>query len=170
MIDFCEDKELQKKLEKEITRFSSQKLKGNIVFAKGNRIEAFLLSDELYKNFKSMERNPYSIGAFLGSFEGERFSPSLQLLHNIAISDDVRAVVNRRGEKPFLYGKNVESRDVVWISEETMPGEILVLCNEKNEPIGFVKSLTNGRIMKKLGNKPVLKNIQDIGWYLRKGR
>lgn len=170
MIEFFEDNELENKVHKEIQKFSKQKLKGNMIFARGEKIEIFLVDGDVYSQFKSIKRNPYSLGFFLGTLKGENFIPSLQILHNVSIPDKARVVVNPKGEKAFIYGKDIISKDVVWILEDVVQGDMVVVCNEDNEPLGFAEALTDSRIMKKLGREQVLKNINDIGWYIRRGR
>jgi ribosome biogenesis protein Nip4 len=77
-------------------------------------------------------------------------------------------VVNPDSEQRFLYGKHVKSKDVVWASD-LLGEEIVAVYNESDECIGYGKVLTNSSIIKKLGEETVVKNLDDLGWYLRHG-
>jgi 60S ribosome subunit biogenesis protein NIP7 len=68
-------------------------------------------------------------------------------------------VVNRRSERVFLYGRDVLPEGIVEIKPSNCGG-MLVVLSEDREPLGW------GRVVKR---RRIVKNIIDLGWYLRSG-
>lgn len=136
------------------------------LFADGKITEVFLVDKSIEKTVGSMKSNPYSAGLFAAKIVENKVRPSLQLLHNINLQNVV--VVSPKAEQRFLYGKCLTSKDVIW-SSSLLGGETVVVCNESDEPLGYGHALTNSDIMKRLGKEKVVRNLDDLGWYLRHG-
>ena len=171
MIEFTFDAKREEKLKKELAAmlgpgvddvFTSRKA----LFADGEFTEVFLIDEKILKVISSMKTNPYSAGLFIAKVAGKEVTPSLQLLHQLKPSKTV--VVSPKAEQEFLYGKHVVSREVVW-SSPLLGKEMVVVCNEADEKLGYGVALTNSDIMRKLGGEVVVRNICDLGWYLRLG-
>jgi ribosome biogenesis protein Nip4 len=169
-MDFYQDEKLAASVKKQIIEVFKQVPAGEILFATDKRTEVFIVSAELLKLKNQLTRDPYSLGIFAGELRGKKFMPSLQLLNNAEPREDLKILVTNQSGQKFIYGKDIISKSVIWVSDKIMGKETVVVCDEDERPMGYAKALTNGRIMKKLGNDPVLKNIQDIGWYIRGGR
>ncbi|MCK4715150.1 MAG: hypothetical protein KAT35_06220 [Candidatus Aenigmarchaeota archaeon] len=171
MVEFDFDAKREEKLKSELRRILGpgveKAFKGRrALFADGKITEVFLVDKTVEKTVGSMKSNPYSAGLFAAKVVGKKVRPSLQLLHNIDFQNVV--VVGPKAEQRFLYGKHLTSRDVIW-SSGLLGGETVVVCNESDETLGYGRALTNSDIMKRLGKEEVVRNLDDLGWYLRHG-
>jgi predicted RNA-binding protein (TIGR00451 family) len=169
-MDFYQDEKLAGSVKKQILQIFKQVPEGEILFATDKRTEAFIVSPEMLKLKEQLTRDPYSLGIFAGELKDKKLLPSLQLLNNTEPREDIKVLVTNEAGQRFIYGKDIISKSVIWVSDKIMGKETVVVCDEDERPLGYAKALSNGRIMKKLGNDPILKNIQDIGWYIRGGR
>ena len=148
MIKWEFDEKLEKKIVDWVNKNFNYKLEGRIVFAKGNKIECFLISKEIEKVLKEMETNPYTVGLYLGKWRN-KFRPSIQLLHEVVKTAKNVIEIGEEEEKEFTYGK-----DLVNVYGKTG----LFILKNKNGAIGLAEL-----------DKDIIKNLKDVGEYLRRG-
>jgi len=142
--------EKEKKLKEIIKKKFNFDLKEKIIFRDE---QAFLVSKEIEEFYKKILRKPYSLGMYLGTFKKE-FKPSLQFIFLLSKKIKNKIRVSEKNAIKFSYGNNI------FVKQE-ITGEIIIL-NKNKLLIGYGKA---GK--EKRGTK--IKNIQDVGWYLRKG-
>jgi ribosome biogenesis protein Nip4 len=172
VITFKFDKQREKRFKSELEKIFGPEIleifmNKKTIFADGNFTEVFLIDPSSEDLIGSIDKYPYSAGLFAGKITGKEIKPSLQLLKNIKKFKN-SVVVEPKAEQRFLFGKDIQSKEVVWASE-LLGDETVVVCNEAGEPLGYGKALTNSSIIKKLGKEIVVKNLDDLGWYLRQG-
>ncbi|MCE4627851.1 MAG: hypothetical protein F7C34_01700 [Desulfurococcales archaeon] len=112
---------------------------------------------------KHLDMIVYSVGLYLGLADTakQRFRPSLPLAHRLAekCEADRCCRVDSRGEKRFLYGRQV-------IPVHAPPRKVCIVTNSLGEALGWARVLVkskNGR------PKTTLVPVIDLGWYLRRG-
>lgn len=105
-----------------------------------------------------LQHRPASIGIFLGTEGKERFLPSLGLLSILAKDSSRKVCVNEKAEWLFICGRDVFGDSVTkWGASS---GLVLVQ-NQKGENLGL-------GFIKQSGQKKLVKNILDIGDFLRR--
>lgn len=124
----------------------------------------YLVSEELQKLAKEIKRQPDLIGLYLGEVKDGKFSPSLGLLSLMAKNCTEKIWIKDIGENDFLYGKNLRPRHIIKIEGTMKEGFLKIAVNEKNECLGLAK------IKKITGNEVSLRNVLDLGDYLRRER
>jgi ribosome biogenesis protein Nip4 len=129
----------------------------------------FYLAEERLWNIKNgINRDPYSVGLFLGE-EKQGFSPSPAFIDMISKIPDPKiqsrkVFVNKKAEWMFLCGRNVLSESIAKNPSSISEGLVLVQ-NEQDENLGYG--------MFKKEDTLIIKHILDKGQYLRmneKGR
>ncbi len=125
--------------------------------------------DKLQKRGK----HPYALGLHMGRFRRNKFIPSLELGYMVSRSTNACVIVNTEGEKNFLYGKDLLIKSIIDVKSPIQKGQIVILLNREEEYIGLGKALEsitkkNNRIITKQTGF-IIKNIVDLGWYLRRG-
>ena len=110
---------------------------------------------------KSLNREPYSAGLFLGEEKGKRFFPSMALLDIIGKSSERWVIVDDNAEWLFLCGRDVFAKSVV---DANVNRGIALVLNGKKEVLGYGK--ITGNILDK--ENVFVKNILDKGDFLRR--
>ncbi len=117
-------------------------------------------------------KHPYALGFHVGRIRESKFIPSLELGYAAVTKTNVYVIVNDKGEKNFLYGKDIFTESVIDIGTNIREKQIVLVLNGRHEYTGIGRAL--GTITKR-GNKilarrkVIIKNIIDLGWYLRRG-
>ena len=108
---------------------------------------------------RSLRDNIFSMGVHVARLCGGEFKPLLGLL-NILRGKLKRGyvIVNQKSERVFLYGRDILPEGIIELKPSGCKG-LLVVLNEKLEPLGWGKISSGG----------VVKNLIDLGWYLRSG-
>jgi ribosome biogenesis protein Nip4 len=128
-----------------------------------NRNRYFLLP----KNMKQqIAEDFFYAGTYLGTIKGASFFPSFFLLRKIAETKANRIIVDKRTTWLFICGRDIFKKGILKGSNLKKDEYTLVL-NESNECLGFGKIMYNLR-EEANGNKVVVKNILDIGNFLRR--
>lgn len=117
---------------------------------------SYFLADQDISGFA--KQNPLAVGYFLGEETKNNFRPSLNLLSLLAKQSNKRVIVNEKAEWLFICGRDVFEDSVTQWSAKS--GLVLVQ-NSYNENLGL-------GIIKQQGNKKIIKNIRDIGDFLRR--
>ncbi len=130
-------------------------------------IEVLACSNDAYNILgllKCKHHNVFSAGIHIAriSKDFKRITPLLGLLNVINTPEKCYIVVNEHAEKLFLYGRDVFEESILECSESLTECKIVVVLNKLREPIGWAKP-------QKLKHKIVVRNLLDLGWYLRCG-
>jgi len=103
-----------------------------------------------------------SVGVHVFRKQLDKLLPMLGLLNFIKPRKGY-VVVNYEGMKHFLYGKDVLHNNIIEIVEFPADCELpYIVMGPKGEAVGY------GRFAVFKG-KPLIRNVLDLGWYLRSG-
>jgi len=130
-----------------------------------NRNRYYLLSKKLNHQ---LPKGFFYSGAYLGAVKGASFFPSFLLLTMIAESKANRIVVDKKTAWLFICGRDIFKKGILK-GNNLKKGDYTLILNEHNECLGFGKILHNIR-KENYANKVVVKNILDIGDFLRRER
>ncbi len=121
----------------------------------------FLAEDRLKKLKEGVNRDPFSLGLFLGEERGE-FHPSpamIDVISRLPDSENRKIFVNGKAEWLFLCGRNILEDSIIKNPRNIKDGPVLIQ-NEKGENLGYGMFMKQGRDL-------VIKNFLDKGKYLR---
>ncbi|MFX1565765.1 MAG: NIP7 N-terminal domain-related protein [Promethearchaeota archaeon] len=138
----------------------------HLIIGKGRRHEVFLITDLLWELFHNVKpQHPYFIGLFLGELKGHEFQPSLHILQRLAdeVKPAVKAILTPSGEQQFLYGHSVEAQEFASEPHQQEETNTVIVVNTAGDGLGY-------GIVKKTPKRTLLKNLLDLGWYLRRGQ
>ncbi len=119
------------------------------------------------------KKHPYALGFHVGRIRKNKFIPSLELGYAAVAKTNVYVIVNDKGEKNFLYGKDIFTESIIDIGTTIREKQIVLVLNDRHEYTGIGRAL--GAITKRRDKilaprrKVIVKNIIDLGWYLRRG-
>ena len=116
--------------------------------------------------------SPYSIGLGFGEFREDGFIISLSGA-NFIVKDTNRLIkVNTKAENLFLYRRNILCQSITEVNNESEIDEKVLVVNEHNEFLGFGKLKISPLevFLEKNEKQLAVKNLMDLGWYLRKGK
>ncbi len=151
-----------------ITRCNADRiLSGMLIGNYGGRyIEVYHASETLYKLIETlMEKHvkPYAAGLHVATIKGDKITPSLPLARYLVNrchpQDYCHTIITSKGEKLFLYGRNVLEGNIVYCN---CIDKYSVVVNREREPLGW-------GIVEKTGKELLLTNVKDVGWYIRMG-
>jgi len=128
-----------------------------------NRNRYYLLSKKLKQQ---VPKNFFYAGAYVGAVKGASFFPSFLLLTMIAETKANKLVVDKKTAWLFICGRDIFKKGIVK-GNMLKKGDYTLILNERNECLGFGKITCNLR-GETDANKVVVKNILDIGDFLRR--
>jgi ribosome biogenesis protein Nip4 len=145
-----------------IGKFSTNlSLDHDLVIKKRNRY--FLLN----KNLKHLIKEDFFYaGTYLGKAKGKTLFPSLNLLAMIAQTDANKTTVNAKTEWLFICGRDIFRRGIIRRTKPLRKGTYTLVLNSHGECLGFGKTLHD--MDDEDANKIIVKNIADIGDFLRR--
>lgn len=155
---------------KRITDFMNQfdtsiSLDEGLIVKKQNRY--FLLNKHL-KRLTSKEF--FYAGVYLGKAKGGIFFPSFPLLAMIAEKERTNKIaVDGKTEWLYICGRDVFKRGIVSVNGSRKKGNCTLIVNHRGECLGFGRITFNLDEMKD-GRKVAVKNISDLGDFLRRER
>lgn len=147
--------------------------KNQFLIGEGNWIEVFVVSKEVADSLnKNPKITPYSTGLGIGEIKDGEFILSLSGGEFISKYTKRKAVINDKAEQLFLYKRNILGKSVLDIDNSLNKMDKLLIFNEKEDYLGIGQLLIDKSEITSLefSNQIVLKNIVDLGWYLRKGK
>jgi ribosome biogenesis protein Nip4 len=150
-----------KPLEDFVSRFNA-KIFLDETFLVKKRNRYFLLNEAL-KNVIS--RNFFYAGLYLGKTRKGRFFPSFNMLKMIGKTKANKVVVDKKTEWLFICGRDIFKRGIKKVKGSMNKGSYVLILNMKDECLGYGKILHN---LNKTSEKVVIKNILDIGDFLRR--
>ncbi len=127
---------------------------------------------EIIDEILEKKKHPYALGFHVGRIRKNKFIPSLELGYAAVTKTNAYVIVNDKGEKNFLYGKDIFTESVIDIGTNIREKQIVLVLNDRHEYTGIGRAL--GAITKRRDKilarrKVIIKNIIDLGWYLRRG-
>jgi ribosome biogenesis protein Nip4 len=135
----------------------------DLIVKKSNRY--FLLNDELRR---LMKKDFFYAGLYLGKAKNDTFFPSFNLLAMIARADSNKMAVDSKTEWLFICGRDIFKQGITSISKSRKKGDYTLVLDKHGECLGFGKILHS--IDQGERNKVIVKNIADIGDFLRRER
>ncbi len=109
-----------------------------------------------------LKLRPYTAGISFGEFKGKEFNISLAggaFISNFAKKR--RVFLDSEGSLEFIYGRDVGSSYVVKADPQISDGDLVLVLDERSKYLGLGRAeIRNFRVSK-------VKNVIDIGWYLR---
>ncbi len=140
---------------------TSIKFRENLTVKK-NR--CFLINEFL---MRKVQKGFFYAGAYLGKVKHGVFSPSLIFLTMIAEGKANKIMVDKKTEWLFICGRDVFKRGILNVTSSNRKGDYTLILNKNKECLGFGKILCNINEEERQ-NKVVVKNILDIGDFLRR--
>jgi ribosome biogenesis protein Nip4 len=111
----------------------------------------------------------FSAGVYLGKAKEGKFFPSFYLLGMLAKKEANRIILNKKAAWLFICGRDILRKSIIRVQGPGKKDTNTLVFNEFGECLGF------GRIVEKLrdstvGNEIVVRNVLDIGDFLRRER
>lgn len=152
-----------KPVENFISQFkASVILDESLIVKKQNRY--FLLNEDLKREIR---KDFFYAGAYLGKIKDAIFFPSFILLAMIGKEKANKIIVDEKTAWLFICGRDVFKRGILKVMGSKRKGDYTLIVNEHDECLGFGKILRNMNKVKD-ENKVIVKNISDIGDFLRR--
>ncbi len=146
---------------------------GEMYVASNGWAEAYLVPGEQASLIEQLREatglHPYSAGLFLGYLEKGRYRPSLPLAHVVAKYAERGVVaVSDKAAQLFLYGRDVFSGSITRFLGPLRKGDLVVVLNPLGEALGYGEVVSPPQEWLH-GSEIAVRNLQDLGWYLRRG-
>jgi ribosome biogenesis protein Nip4 len=123
----------------------------------------FLLSGNLER---LITKEFFYAGTYLGKVKDETFFPGFNLLTMIAQTNANKIIVDKKAEWLFICGRDIFERGIIDASKSLRKGDYTLIVNERGDCLGFGRIVHN--IGEKDGKKVVVRNIADVGDFLRR--
>ena len=154
-----------KKIKDFVRQFNTSiDLDESLIVKKKNRY--YLLNEKLKRQ---VPRDFFYAGLYLGKLKGGSFFPSFLLLRMMAESKANKIIVDKKTAWLFICGRDIFKQGILETKGSKRKGNYTLILNEHDECLGFGKILRNIR-KEKDANKVVVRNIFDIGDFLRRER
>jgi len=143
---------------------ASISLDEKLVVKKQNRY--FFLNPKL-KNFAS--EGFFYAGTYLGKVKDGVFFPSFNLLSMIAERKEANGIfVDAKTEWLFVCGRDVFQQGITKVNGSKKKGDLTLVFSQRGECLGFGRILYNIEAAEKSNRKVIVKNVADIGDFLRR--
>ncbi len=150
-----------KLIEDFISRFETRiRLNRNLIVRKQNRY--FLLNEKLRR---SISKEFFCAGTYLGKTKRGKFFPSFNLLRMIADKKANKTIVDKKTEWLFSCGRDIFKQGIIRVMGSKRKGDYTLVLNQHGECLGFGKIT---RHIDKAKDGAVIKNVSDIGDFLRR--
>jgi ribosome biogenesis protein Nip4 len=144
-----------------------------LMIAEGKWIELFLVTKET-KDFLKNNPNvtPYTIGLGLGEIRQKELYLTLSGGAFLCPHTRKKAVIADEAEQLFLYKNHLYAKSILNLSEDVQVNDKLLVTNKQDDFLGIGQLVIpfNEVANNKTTNLVAIKNILDLGWYLRKGK
>jgi ribosome biogenesis protein Nip4 len=149
-----------------IIKFASQvnaklSLNANSIVEKTGRY--FLLNESL---LRIARKDFYYAGIYLGKIKKGKFFPSFNLLTMLAKGEANKIVVDKKAAWLFICGRDIFSQGILSVHGSQKKGDHALVLNEFGECLGFGRIIN--RFDRAIANEVVIKNISDVGDFLRR--
>ncbi len=111
----------------------------------------------------------FSAGVYLGKAKEGKFFPSFYLLGVLAKKEANRIIIDKKSAWLFICGRDILRKSIVRIQGQGKKDTNTLVFNEFGECLGFGRIVENLRDSL-LGNEIVVRNVLDIGDFLRRER
>jgi len=109
-------------------------------------------------------------GTYLGKVKRGVFFPSFNLLRMIASRNDAnRVMVDQKSEWLFTVGRDIFRRGILKVVGSKKKSAYTLVVNQHGECLGFGRILHSLEV-KEDRNQVVVRNVSDIGDFLRRER
>ena len=142
---------------------------------KNNYPVVFLITmdQKKYLDLIKVKNLVHSVGLYFGFIKKSIFFLSLEgaefLYENKIFSEFQQLILNKKGEKSFLYGNNISKKMLDKIPQKLKNKDFLLVLNDLNEIIGISQSQCDRQIIHTLNSEDIVAiNLSDKGYYLRK--
>ncbi len=147
--------------------------KHHFVIGDGNWKEVFITNKTTATFVTDKKRiSPYSIGLGIGEIKKNELLLTLSGGYFISPHTDKKAIINPEAEQLFLYMRDIYCKSIISIKKGLSREDKVLITNTSNDYLGLGKILLLisdfGDPKKK--DEVAIKNIIDLGWYLRKGK
>lgn len=148
-----------------LARFDSDLgLDKKLVIKKKNRY--YLLNETLKKLAAS---DFFHAGTYLGKTKDRTLFPSFPLLALMAKQKANKTTVDAKTEWLFICGRDIFKQGITEIRGSKKKGAYTLILNQRGECLGFGTILKNPD-EKQGKNRPIIKNVTDVGDFLRRER
>ena len=169
-----EEEIFEEELEYWIGSSHSKNLKGkySFIIAEGKWKELLLTNHYTINMFtENIIKNPYSIGISFGEFKKNAFLINLGALSILKKYTNKLIIISDEAEQLFLYKRSIIINSVIEISKQITKGDKAIIINQKKDALGIGELLIEpSEIGKQPKNEFIVRNIIDLGWFLRKGK
>lgn len=146
-----------------LAKFDSDlSLNKKLVLSKENRY--YLLNENLEKLATA---GFFHAGTYLGKVKDGTFFPSFPLLALMAKQKANKTTVEAKTEWLFICGRDIFRQGITEITGSKKKGAHTLILNQHKECLGFGKMLKDPA-EEQSKNQPTIKNIADIGDFLRR--
>jgi ribosome biogenesis protein Nip4 len=145
----------------------------HFIIGEGNWREVFITNSSVSSIIKEKSViTPYSVGLGIGELKKDEFLLSLSGGYFIFNYSDKKATISPEAEQLFLYRRDIHCKSITKISEKLSQEDKVLIGNSSNDYLGLGKIVLPISEFKKPQNENevAIKNIIDLGWYLRKGK
>ncbi len=136
------------------------RLDETLLVKKGN---CYFLLNNVLKNL--VAKDFFYAGLYLGKVKRGKFFPSFNLLRIISETKANKVIVDKKTEWLFICGRDIFRRGIKKVMGSKNKGDYTLVLNVEGECLGYGKILND---LEKSKKKIVIKNILDIGDFLRR--
>ncbi|NPE08522.1 MAG: hypothetical protein GNW80_09610 [Asgard group archaeon] len=147
--------------------------KYHFVIGDGNWKEVFITNKTTSTFVTGKKRiSPYSIGLGIGEIKKNNLLLTLSGGYFISPYTDKRAIINPDAEQLFLYKRDIHCKSIISIKKGLSSEDKVLITNTSNDYLGLGKILLPISDINdpKKEDEVAIKNLIDLGWYLRKGK
>lgn len=129
--------------------------KNNCYYLLNSRVKKIVQSDFFYA------------GVYLGKVKDSFFFPSFNLLNMLVPTAVNKIFLERKAAWLFICGRDILSKGILNVHGAKHKGTFTLVINEFGECLGIGEIIENLYVSK---NKVVVKNVLDVGDFLRRER
>ena len=112
-----------------------------------------------------LQSDYYYAGLYIGKVKNGIFFPSFNLLNMLVNAAANKIVVDQKAAWLFICGRDIFFTGILKVMGSKHKGDSTLVLNEFGECLGFGKILDD---LTKTENKVVIKNVLDVGDFLRR--
>jgi ribosome biogenesis protein Nip4 len=117
---------------------------------------------------KLARRDFYYAGLYLGKVKKGVFFPSFNLLNMLVAAAANKVILDRKTAWLYICGRDVFRTGILKMTGSKRKGDATLVLNEFGECLGFGRIM--GQIDESGKNDIIIKNVSDVGDFLRRER
>ncbi|MHA1628605.1 MAG: NIP7 pre-PUA domain-containing protein [Candidatus Heimdallarchaeota archaeon] len=156
--------------EKELLSFKKE---NSFLIAEGKWCELVITTKKVGRFFKeNAQISPYSIGITFGEIKNRKILLSLGGAEELCTISRKKLKINETAEQLFLYQRDILSKSIIEYPTHVNKGQKILVTNPQGDCLGVGQLLLSREEVAKVENaeRIAVKNLKDLGWYLRKGK